>query len=223
MGSPQARRSVRLVKLLPPVVPPDTIRRPRLLASLDRIGALSASLVIAGPGYGKSTLLDQWARSSRRLRVCISLDPGVDDPVIFASMLAVAIDRVLPGVMGGVATLLQQAAPDPRAIGEAFVDALAVLDRHLVVIFDDYHAIAANSAVNDLLDSMLRQPAPNVHVVLAARWRPAISALDDLEQRGLLDLFDEGALRRSDADALRLLPTLRRTAARSASRRGPTR
>ncbi|MFM9108542.1 MAG: LuxR C-terminal-related transcriptional regulator [Chloroflexota bacterium] len=205
MGTEHTRRTIRPVKLLPPVVPPDAIRRPRLLAALDRAASIPATLVIAGPGYGKTTLLAQWARSARRPGVWISLDPGDDDPVIFASLLAAALERLAPGAMAGVATLLQRQSPDPRVLGEALADALATTGRALTLVLDDYHAVAPDSPVNHLMGAMLGQPPPNAHFVIAARWRPDIPALDALERRGLVDVLDEHDLRFSDADAMRLL------------------
>jgi LuxR family maltose regulon positive regulatory protein len=60
---------------------------------LDTSGA-EVVAVIAGPGYGKTTLLAGWAQRDPRPVAWLSLDVGDDDPAVLLSDLAFALDRV---------------------------------------------------------------------------------------------------------------------------------
>jgi LuxR family transcriptional regulator, maltose regulon positive regulatory protein len=52
--------------------------------------------VVAPAGYGKSTLLAQWAQRKGRRAAWVSVDRRDDDPVVLLSYVAVALDRVEP-------------------------------------------------------------------------------------------------------------------------------
>ena len=51
----------RATKILPPTIPPWSIRRPKLEARLDESLSRRLTTVVAGAGFGKSTLLASWS------------------------------------------------------------------------------------------------------------------------------------------------------------------
>ena len=53
-------------------------------------------LVSAPAGYGKTTVLAQWARADERPFAWVTLDPGDDDPVVLGSYLLAALAEVEP-------------------------------------------------------------------------------------------------------------------------------
>jgi LuxR family maltose regulon positive regulatory protein len=53
-------------------------------------------LVVAPPGYGKTTLLAQWSARNERRTPWISLDERDNDPALLLSYVAAALDRVEP-------------------------------------------------------------------------------------------------------------------------------
>ncbi len=82
----------------------------------------------APAGYGKSTLLAQWALAEDRRVAWVSLDRFDDDPAILLTLLASAYARVSPGNadlvadMGGlgVSTCWAERRPaSPRRSGRA--------------------------------------------------------------------------------------------------------
>ena len=52
--------------------------------------------VFAGPGYGKTTLITQWADAEQRPFAWVSLDERDNDPVVLLTYIAAALDRVEP-------------------------------------------------------------------------------------------------------------------------------
>jgi LuxR family maltose regulon positive regulatory protein len=82
------------------------VPRPRLAERLAEGTARELVLVCTPAGFGKTTLLADWARHQRRPVAWLSLDEGDNDPVRFWRHVAAALDGVLPGLAGRVGALL---------------------------------------------------------------------------------------------------------------------
>jgi LuxR family maltose regulon positive regulatory protein len=95
------------------VPPAGLVPRPRLLAHLAQGIGRGLTVVCTPAGFGKTTLLGEWARRSRRPVAWLSLDAGDNDPARFWRYVAAALERVRPGVGALVAALLGGAEP-PR-------------------------------------------------------------------------------------------------------------
>src|SRR3954447_10794198 len=67
--------ALRVVKVTAPRMQQKEIQRPRLLTMLDRAIERPVTLIGAGPGSGKTVLVNQWARSRPHGVVWVSLDP----------------------------------------------------------------------------------------------------------------------------------------------------
>jgi LuxR family transcriptional regulator, maltose regulon positive regulatory protein len=68
-------------------------------ALVDRLLASPSApvlCVVAPPGYGKTTLLAQWAATKRPRVGWVSVDRRDNDPVVLVRYLTTALDRVEP-------------------------------------------------------------------------------------------------------------------------------
>src|SRR5690242_4209678 len=70
-------------KVHPPLLRADTLSRPRLNDWLDRAVTGSVVLVIAEAGFGKTTLLADWASRSSRRTAWYRLEPDDRDWLVF--------------------------------------------------------------------------------------------------------------------------------------------
>ena len=78
-------------------VPPllaGTVSRTALVNRLRAAGAFPLVLMVAPAGYGKTTLLSQWAARDVRPFAWVSIDEHDDDPVALLRHVAAALDRV---------------------------------------------------------------------------------------------------------------------------------
>src|SRR5690348_13312111 len=82
-------------KLTLPVRRPGTVLRAGLVNRLRVASAANVVLVTAPPGYGKTTLVADWARRDDRPFAWYSLDAG-DDPTTFVSYLGAAVSSLVP-------------------------------------------------------------------------------------------------------------------------------
>ena len=82
-------------KFSPPAERPGVVTRAALV---DRLAATDVSFitVVAPPGYGKTTLLAQWAGRLAPRVAWVSCDDADNDPVVLFSALAAALDRIEP-------------------------------------------------------------------------------------------------------------------------------
>ena len=82
-------------KFQPPEVRPGIVLRAALVERLTAT-AVPVITVAAPPGYGKTTLMAQWARRTGSRVAWLSCDDGDNDPVVLLSALALALDRIGP-------------------------------------------------------------------------------------------------------------------------------
>jgi len=94
----QAGRGYDLVtsKVRRPQVRPGMVRRSSLLERLARGDAGPIVSVVAPPGYGKTTLLSQWAERDGQAFAWVSVEEGDNDPKVLLCYIAEALDVVEP-------------------------------------------------------------------------------------------------------------------------------
>ncbi len=189
MASP-ARSSVLndpllATKLHIPRPPSQLVRRSHLIERLQQTVERQLTLVAAPAGFGKTTLLSTWLQEAPVSTAWVSLDSEDDDPTRFWSYTLTALDAVHLGLGAIGLPLLQSSQPPPlEIILTAIINSLATLSGDVVLVFDDYHVINAQSihaSVTFLLDHL---PA-RLHLVIATRADPPLP-LARLRTRGQL-------------------------------------
>jgi LuxR family maltose regulon positive regulatory protein len=197
--------AVRRIKLSIPPTPPDIVFRPRLFALLDAASSLPLTEVIAGAGYGKTTLLAAWARRAAGPVAWFSLDAADADLRRFVAHLAAAIRQAAPGSLPALDLLLAGNHPlDPAAIAGVLADDLLDLPAPLILIVDDVHAIAGSDSKR-LISHLLRFPSPILRLVIGARAMPDLPEAIPLRGKGQAAFIGPDDLRFTPAEAGRLV------------------
>jgi LuxR family transcriptional regulator, maltose regulon positive regulatory protein len=196
------RHFLLATKLHIPGPRPGLVPRLRLAAQLDEGLATGVILVCAPAGYGKTVLLADWARDSRRPVAWLSLDAGDNDPARFWRHAVAALDGARPGIRERVAPLLGPPAPSSfQGLVAALINDLAEDDA--VLVLDDYHVIGSDQVRESLAFLVEHRPA-GLRVVLASRSDPPL-ALARLRARSQLTEIREADLRFTPAEAAELL------------------
>jgi LuxR family maltose regulon positive regulatory protein len=188
--------SILLTKLYIPPLRPGLIRRPRLLEMLDNALQHRLTLLSAPAGFGKTTLLSDWAHHVEAPVTWVTLDQGDNEPARFLSYLVAALHRIdagtgheLEGILQGMRTSPVRAPEDgwddgahPQGRVSAWVEqALVRLINELlavpgpfVLVLDDYHLISSPS-VHEMVRFLLDHLPPPLHVIVSSRADPPLS------------------------------------------------
>jgi len=174
------------------------------------------TLVTAGPGLGKTTLLARWARSHR----CgwYSVGPEDRDPAALARGLLEAARAHVPALDPSLVALPH--AGDDLAIASDSQESVVAdqlirafsenLDGDLTLVVDDVHGLSGAELSGRLLGELVRGGPPRLHLVLSSRVDPPF---------GVARLRAQGLA--GDIPGRALLFTLEETAAVAATILGP--
>src|SRR6266702_1335394 len=102
-------------KLYLPRLRPNVVSRPHLIERLSVGLHCKLTLISAPAGFGKTTLVSEWIKGSRRAAAWLSLDEGDNDPIRFLTYLVGALQTITPSVSEGILRALQSSQPPPPA------------------------------------------------------------------------------------------------------------
>jgi LuxR family maltose regulon positive regulatory protein len=157
-------------KLRPPVPRAGQVRRLALLGELAA-GTSELVLVLAPAGFGKTTMVSQWAGDAGRPAAWATVGETDGDPVVLISTLMAALTaggaRVapLPGVLTG-----DEPAFSRRVLPQ-FQRMLESLDHAVTLVVDDVHAMAGTRPAVVLAAVLDSLPAGS-RLALVGRSRP---------------------------------------------------
>jgi LuxR family transcriptional regulator, maltose regulon positive regulatory protein len=150
-------------------------------------------LVCSPAGFGKTTLLSDWAERARWPVAWLSLDPEDSDPVRFWRYVVVALDRACGGLGEQVLPLLRaRGGGTSQRVVTALVNELAAAGDDLALVLDDYHTIASQS-IHNAMAFLLGHLPSRLHVVISSRSDPPLPlarlrAAGQLAEVGAADL-----------------------------------
>ena len=154
------------VKLSVPDLRPGSVSRSGLINTARASGCRVVG-VTAPAGYGKSTLLAQWAVAEDRRVGWVSLDRLDDDPAALLSVLAAAYGRIsghtdlVPDVQGVGVSALGRAAP-------RLASAFRTSPVPFVLMLDDLHELQS-PACHDVLSVVISGIPQGCQLVAASR------------------------------------------------------
>ena len=159
MGATRVLRT----RLLPPRLPPGCVARPRLAEAVRRglEGRLVA--VVAGAGYGKTTLLAQVIADEPRPWAWCSCDGRILDARSLVAHVAAGVAESVPGFDAR----LDLEGPADDVVADLSNELLATVSEDLVVVLDDVHALPPDATAGVTL---LTELVPDsVHLAIAGR------------------------------------------------------
>ena len=133
------------------------------------------TLVSAPAGWGKTTLLAQWALGAGQDERFgwLSLDSADSDPVWFWMYVVAALQKVSPAVGTRAVELLAMGADPVQVVLPTLLNDLDTITDPVVLIFDDYHLVVS-AAVHEQLAFLIGRMPANLRLVLATRSDPML-------------------------------------------------
>jgi LuxR family maltose regulon positive regulatory protein len=172
-----AARAVQLgTKLHVPATEARLVRRAALLEALSAARGRKLTLLSAPAGWGKTTLLAQWALGAGDGRPFgwLSLDASDNDPVWFWMYVVAALQKAGVGVGAHAVQLLAMGADPVQVVLPTLLNDLDTIASPTVLILDDYHLVV-NRAIHEQLAFVISRMPVNLHLVLATRSDPMLS------------------------------------------------
>ncbi len=198
-----------LTKMRVPAARARLISRAHLVDLLTPKDGASFVLVCAPAGYGKTTLLAEWAQSLVKNGTAVAwvaLDPSDDDPIPFSSYLIASLIHALGPIpeLTRIAQLLR-ATPeiDLQRTMPVVINAIVSSGRECVLILDDYHLIGS-PAIHTAVGYLLEHLPGNLRIAIGSRSDPPLP-LARLRARGQLLEIRTAGLRFKADEAARFL------------------
>lgn len=168
---------VTQTKITTPTRRAEIFTRPRLLSLLDElINDYDFRLVIvaAPAGYGKTSLLVDFATQYSELKFCwYALDRPDRDPVRFLAHFISSIARKFPKFGKSPLAALESMGADQLdldvLISQIINDIYENITEHFVIVLDDYHLVEDQKDIQYFINRFIQDVSENCHLVLASR------------------------------------------------------
>jgi ATP/maltotriose-dependent transcriptional regulator MalT/DNA-binding SARP family transcriptional activator len=186
-----AETQILRTRLYPPRLP-EIVTRQRLLTELEKARAAKLAVIVAGAGYGKSTLAAQFLQVSQSPFVWYQLEENDSDLSVFLSYLVAGLRGVLADFgektlshLGSVSNVAEQS----RAILSTFIGELdELVAEELFIALDDFHLVNDSGQITEAMEFLLDHMLPNLHFIVISRSIPALSLTQLKARRELLEL-----------------------------------
>ncbi|HID64042.1 MAG TPA: tetratricopeptide repeat protein, partial [Anaerolineae bacterium] len=170
--------TVMITKVLLPRKQPALLHRQRLVDFIHEHIVRKLILVSASAGYGKTSLLVDFAHDTD-LPVCwYSVDEADRDLRVFLEYLIASIRQQFPDFgrrTESALTTMAKANGQLKTLVSALVNDIHDIPDYFVVIIDDYHFVDESQEVNTLVDDLLRYLPENCHLIISSRTLPPLT------------------------------------------------
>jgi LuxR family maltose regulon positive regulatory protein len=177
--------------------------RPRLTELLDTGVRRLVTLVSAGPGWGKTTMVSAWAATQLLPVAWLTLDPYDNDPQVFSAHVLAALRSTAATAAGQVPGDVDALLGDGTGEIRTLSGVLSRLRVPVVLVLDDFDVIHDPRLLRDLGD-LLRPSRDDFRLVLISRSEPALP-LHRLRAAGELSEIRANDLAFTTAEAAELL------------------
>ena len=202
--------AVRRAKLRPPVVSAQVVRRARLINLMHSAVESRVTLVTAGAGTGKTTLVAAWSAETAITTAWVSLDNTDRDVGAFWATIIAGLGTLVPGCGAQAVALLRRGGTldtTAEVVGELLDDLDAQAVDPSVLIVDDVHLVDDVEAITASLNLFVRHLPAWLHLVLLSRRDVALPT-GRLRAEGLLGEVQFAELRFAPDESRELLQLL---------------
>jgi LuxR family transcriptional regulator, maltose regulon positive regulatory protein len=189
-------------KLNVPPVQPGTVGRLPLIERLAEGHPGPVVSVVAPAGYGKTTLLAQWAECGGQAFAWVSVDEGDNDPKVLLRYVAEALDAVEPIDRRVFDALASPGSSVPGSVVPRLGSALWSMSSPVVLVLDDVHMLG-NSECRAAVSVLADHVPGGSRLVLAGRAEPPLRVARLRAERRILEIGpDDLALTPDEAASL---------------------
>ncbi|MCX6033568.1 MAG: hypothetical protein NTV38_01115, partial [Chloroflexi bacterium] len=181
-------------KIVIPALRPEILHRARLLALFETLVEKKLIIMTAPAGYGKTSLLVDFARQSEMPVCWLSLDTLDKDPQRFISYLIAALAERFPNFgkrSNAVLRTITSFEQDSEQLLSSLINEVNdQIDVNFALVVDDYHLVDYIPHIRDLFSRFVSLVGENCHVILASRRLPTLPNIAQMVARQQVSGFD---------------------------------
>ncbi len=160
---------VNPLKLAIPFLDKRTLIRLRLVTEINKGIRGKLTLISAPPGFGKTTLISQWAAQADQKYAYLALDEFDNDPAVFFRHLVACFQKINKNIGAGVIELLQSGkSPSMETVLKRLLEQMGMVLSDFVIIFDNYHRVAA-APVHNMIAYLLEHLPLQAHFIFSSQ------------------------------------------------------
>jgi len=160
-------------KLHPPLARPGIVPRTLLVERLLASQTTPIVCVVAPAGYGKTTVLAQWAERTGDRVAWVSVDRPDNDPVVLLTYVAVALDRVEPIDQRVFQALASPGVSVVATVVPRLASAVSAMTEPVAVVLDHLELLESRECLDAVAELAVRLPEGS-QLVLASRRTPPL-------------------------------------------------
>ncbi len=161
-------------KLYVPKLRSRVVVRPKLVDQINKNVDCKLILISAPTGFGKSTLISEWATHSDYPFAWISLEEKDNDLIRFLSYFIAALQTIEKDLCQGILEMFHSVeALGIDSLLTAIINEIETVSTSFVFVLDDYHLIN-NQEINDVLSFLLNHFPSNMRLVIITREEPLL-------------------------------------------------
>ncbi len=200
VATPHVPNEILTTKLQKPPSRQLMVNRNNLIELINRNQDKKLCLVSAPVGFGKTTLVSQWAASSNKPVAWLSLDERDNDVIRFLTYLIEAIRVIFPTAGKGLLIALRSPQmPQINSVLSQLINEMDALQKAFTIVIDDYHLIN-NPSINEGLCLLVNQMPFNMNLIIISRDIPKLP-LSKLRAKNQLIELNIKDLRFSDIES----------------------
>ena len=183
-------QNILMSKLIPPDPSIYYLRRSKLLKKLSKSETVRLTIVHSGAGFGKTSALAQLMADSEHLFSWYQVTEEDDDTLPFFRHLFYSIQRIYPrfgqSMIGwdNFSSFLNLEELNKLAL--LFINEFYKIKTNLFIVIDDFHMVHHVFQINYILNKIIENLPPQIHVIVASRTYPSWNCLLPLRMKGLL-------------------------------------
>jgi LuxR family transcriptional regulator, maltose regulon positive regulatory protein len=173
-------------KFHPPSPRPGNVPRTALLDRLRASSDVPVLSVVAPPGYGKTTLLSQWAERTTHQVAWLSVEREDNDPAVLMAYLAAALDRLEPIDVELFRTRAPPGTSVAAIVARRVAGALSSMGPVALVL--DHTDLLHNPQCRDAIAELAVHLPPKAHLLVASRGTPPVPVASLRARRAVVDV-----------------------------------
>lgn len=164
------------------------VSRQRLLNQCEQIEQKKVTICIAPAGYGKTTLMAEWAVRNRHPVAWVSLDKSDNNPVRFWAHVIAALSFIEDSMKQQALEKLLDPQLEMEAVLTLLLNAIHLYSQKFTLILDDYHAID-NPFIHQSFAFLIEHQPASMHICLISRTQPPLPLARLRAQNQLFEIY----------------------------------